>query len=216
MTGINPRIGDAKVFAAKIGGSYIDYARILDGSSGTAGGQKQTNLQNEAEAPVFMSARALHEAHHTEAEPGLHRSAGDQDRLGQSGHGGSVAALFLFARTMTLYVAGAVEVLAKPGTAYSIGDLGPDLMQAIRAASHAKVERRAAATLATPNQRPLARTTDRILCFGTSTGGVEALREVLPALPPDAPGILVVQHMPAKFTSSLANSLDKICSLRVR
>jgi two-component system chemotaxis response regulator CheB len=54
------------------------------------------------------------------------------------------------------------------------------------------------------------------LAIGASTGGTEALREFLTALPADAPGVVVVQHMPEKFTRSFAERLDGLCSIRVR
>lgn len=59
-------------------------------------------------------------------------------------------------------------------------------------------------------------TTDKIVVVGASTGGTEALREFLIGLPVDAPGIVVVQHMPEKFTASFATRLDSICRITVR
>jgi two-component system chemotaxis response regulator CheB len=64
--------------------------------------------------------------------------------------------------------------------------------------------------------RPLARTTERIVVIGASTGGTEALRAVLEALPATAPGVAVVQHMPAGFTASFARRLDQTCRIEVR
>ena len=64
--------------------------------------------------------------------------------------------------------------------------------------------------------RALRCTTHKIIAIGTSTGGTEALRRVLPALPENCPGILVVQHMPEGFTRSLAESLDRECAMRVK
>jgi two-component system chemotaxis response regulator CheB len=59
-------------------------------------------------------------------------------------------------------------------------------------------------------------TTDRAIAFGASTGGTEALRAVLTAMPEDSPAILVVQHMPEGFTSSFAQRLDQLCAIRVK
>jgi two-component system chemotaxis response regulator CheB len=59
-------------------------------------------------------------------------------------------------------------------------------------------------------------TTERIVAIGTSTGGTQALEEVLTALPRGAPGIVVVQHMPEKFTAAFAERLDKVCQMSVR
>jgi two-component system chemotaxis response regulator CheB len=62
----------------------------------------------------------------------------------------------------------------------------------------------------------MVRTTERIICIGASTGGTESLREVLETLPADAPGIVIVQHMPEKFTSSFAKRLNSLCQMDVR
>ncbi len=60
------------------------------------------------------------------------------------------------------------------------------------------------------------RATERIVCIGASTGGTETLREVLEALPPNAPGICIVQHMPEKFTAAFARRLDGLCRVSVK
>ena len=62
----------------------------------------------------------------------------------------------------------------------------------------------------------MARTTEMVVCIGASTGGTEALRAVLEALPADAPGIVIVQHMPQGFTRSFAERLDGLCAIDVR
>jgi two-component system chemotaxis response regulator CheB len=62
----------------------------------------------------------------------------------------------------------------------------------------------------------MARTTESIICIGASTGGTESLREVLEALPADAPGMVIVQHMPEKFTASFANRLNTLCEVDVK
>lgn len=59
------------------------------------------------------------------------------------------------------------------------------------------------------------RTTDRIIAVGASTGGTEAIRELLEVFPPDAPGVVIVQHIPPAYSRALANRLDKVCALRV-
>jgi two-component system chemotaxis response regulator CheB len=63
---------------------------------------------------------------------------------------------------------------------------------------------------------PMARTTERVVALGTSTGGTQALEEVLTALPRVSPGIVVVQHMPEKFTAAFAARLDSICAVTVK
>src|SRR5450755_3326195 len=60
------------------------------------------------------------------------------------------------------------------------------------------------------------RTTHKVLVIGASTGGTEALREILARLPADAPGIVIVQHMPEKFTKAFADRLDGLCRIRVK
>lgn len=111
--------------------------------------------------------------------------------------------------------AGAVDVLGKPGSSYTLGDLGPQLVEKIKAASRACVCK-ASSEAQTRSQTPaFLRTTDKVFALGASTGGVQALTEVLTALPPDAPGTVVVQHMPARFTASFAKRLDSLCQVRV-
>src|SRR5262249_9083204 len=69
------------------------------------------------------------------------------------------------------------------------------------------------AMLPPPTGRAMARTTESIVCIGASTGGTESLRVVLEALPANAPGIVIVQHMPEKFTTSSAKRLDGLCEV---
>ncbi|MCP3981443.1 MAG: chemotaxis response regulator protein-glutamate methylesterase [bacterium] len=115
--------------------------------------------------------------------------------------------------------AGAVDVMCKPNSAYTIGDVGRELIEKVKAASQARVsrthgERRTPPPDAAP--APLKRTTNKIVAIGTSTGGTEALRYVLPQLPADFPGIMIVQHMPKGFTASFAKSLDRESQLDVK
>ena len=58
--------------------------------------------------------------------------------------------------------------------------------------------------------------TERIVCIGASTGGTEALNDVLEMLPPHCPPIVIVQHMPAGFTAAFARRLDGVCQIRVK
>jgi len=114
--------------------------------------------------------------------------------------------------------AGAVEVMAKPGSAYTVGDVGAALAQKIKVAARAAVRR--AAAPAAPARKAgtaaMSRTTSRVLAIGASTGGVQALTEVLTAFPPTAPGTVIVQHMPEKFTASFAQRLNTICAVEVK
>jgi two-component system chemotaxis response regulator CheB len=115
--------------------------------------------------------------------------------------------------------AGAVEVICKPGPASAVGEMSLELTDKIRAAARAKVSERVERTRVTgsPVERlTLARATDRIVAIGASTGGVQALQRVLTVLPSNAPGILVVQHMPEHFTRSLAGRLNSQCAMTVK
>jgi two-component system, chemotaxis family, protein-glutamate methylesterase/glutaminase len=118
--------------------------------------------------------------------------------------------------------AGAVEVLHKAdGSAYSVGNMGAALIAKIKAAARVRVQAgkprpSGAAEMAKAPRGSLAETTDKVIAIGASTGGVQALTEVLTALPATAPGTLIVQHMPAKFTASFAQRLDSLCAVQVK
>ena len=62
----------------------------------------------------------------------------------------------------------------------------------------------------------MSQTTERIVAIGTSTGGTQALEEVLTQLPRVCPGLVIVQHMPEKFTAAFADRLDRLCQIRVK
>jgi two-component system chemotaxis response regulator CheB len=115
---------------------------------------------------------------------------------------------------------GAVEVLAKPGSAFSVGDLGVELAEKIRAAARVRFDSRKSQNTApvSPPTRltPLSQTTDKIIAIGASTGGTEAIREVLVRLPQNTPGIVIVQHMPPKFTTAFAERLNQQCAMEVK
>lgn len=129
---------------------------------------------------------------------------------------------------------GAVEVLAKPGGPYSVGDLKNDLPQRIRAAARAKrsfARRPAAKPAEAPAQPPhppaaapkpgieLLRRAghgQEIILIGASTGGTEAIREVLVRMPVDAPPVVIVQHIPAVFSRAFAERLDSLCRMHVK
>ncbi len=115
--------------------------------------------------------------------------------------------------------AGAVEVMCKPGGSYTVGDVCNVLVEKIKAASTARIGPRPAMTehAAPACQRlSMVETTNKIFAVGASTGGVQALTRVLSALPANAPGTVVVQHMPAHFTTSFAQRLDAECAMSVK
>ncbi len=119
---------------------------------------------------------------------------------------------------------GALEVISKPSASYSVGDMGVQLADKIRAVANVnmKAKLETAPEQYAPEQetvtgiKALSATTNKILAIGASTGGTEAIKTVLLAMPPNAPGIIVVQHMPAKFTTSFAERLDSLCAIRVK
>ncbi len=116
---------------------------------------------------------------------------------------------------------GAVEVVSKPSSSYSLGEMSVQLADKIRAAAKVKMaqmaERRASAAKPRPIiKTALAETTNKIIAIGASTGGTEALKEVLSRFPPNAPGTMVTQHMPANFTTAFANRLNDLCQIKVK
>jgi two-component system, chemotaxis family, protein-glutamate methylesterase/glutaminase len=113
---------------------------------------------------------------------------------------------------------GAVEVIAKPGGSYSVGDMSSQLAEKIRAAARARVMKKDSGSpemVRTP-LKALAETSHKVIAIGASTGGTEALKQVLTQLPANSPGIVVVQHMPANFTAAFADRLNSLCQLNVR
>jgi len=124
---------------------------------------------------------------------------------------------------------GAVEVIAKPDLNVRgfLEDSSNALLAAIRGASQARVHRRFpveevargasfAMADASAGSSLLSTTTDKVIVMGASTGGTEALRTVLEALPPDCPGLVIVQHMPAAFTAAFAARLNQRCRIEVK
>jgi two-component system chemotaxis response regulator CheB len=114
---------------------------------------------------------------------------------------------------------GAVEVLAKPGGPYSVGELKHDLPHKVRAAANARVGKAKPQLSAPSPAAPLvvsSASSSTVIAIGASTGGTEALREVLTGLPENMPGIVIVQHIPAVFSAAFANRLNDLCRLRVK
>lgn len=119
---------------------------------------------------------------------------------------------------------GAVDVLAKPGSSFSVGDLSVELAEKIRGAASARRLLPLAPQPVVPPQGTgdspavfgLRDTTDQIVAVGASTGGTEAIRAVLSQLDTSTPGIAVVQHMPAQFTKSFAARLNAVCRIEVK
>jgi two-component system chemotaxis response regulator CheB len=136
--------------------------------------------------------------------------------------------------TLEALAAGAVAIVTKPklGLKQFLADAADDLVATVRGASRANVRRLVARAesvplaptakntadviLAAGCARAMTQTTERVVAIGTSTGGTQALEEVLTALPRVAPGIVIVQHMPEKFTAAFAARLDGLCQIRVK
>ena len=138
--------------------------------------------------------------------------------------------------TFDAMAAGAIAIITKPKAALKafLEDSSNDIVQAVRAAARANLRampRPGGATLTAVAHRPklsadvvlspgaptaMARTTDQLIAIGTSTGGTQALEAVLTRLPATCLGIVIVQHMPEKFTAMFAERLNSICEIEVR
>jgi two-component system chemotaxis response regulator CheB len=125
---------------------------------------------------------------------------------------------------------GAVDIIQKPrlGVKQFLEESKVLLCDAVKAASMARVRRinpalhkvppklTADAVIARPTGKAMVRTTEKVVAVGASTGGTEALRVFLEAMPFDAPGIVIVQHMPEHFTRSFAQRMDSLCRISVK
>lgn len=128
--------------------------------------------------------------------------------------------------------AGAVDVILKPkiGAADHLAESGERIRTVVKSAARAQVGKlrrykpaeapsgrlTADAVLPPPIAGAMAKTTEMVVCVGASTGGTEALREMLEALPANAPGMIIVQHMPEKFTAAFANRLNGLCAVEIK
>lgn len=125
---------------------------------------------------------------------------------------------------------GAVDIIQKPtiGTKKFLEEATVLLTDAVKAAAKVNVKKltmrtrqvapklTADAVLSGASGKAMSKTTEKIIVIGASTGGTEAVRSVLEAMPQDAPGIVIVQHMPKGFTASFANRLNEHCKINVR
>jgi two-component system chemotaxis response regulator CheB len=131
--------------------------------------------------------------------------------------------------------AGAVAIITKPKLDLKnfLQSSASELIAAVKSAASANVARLALRSAAAPvvarvkhtadvilpaagEGRAMAQTTEQVIAIGTSTGGTQALEEVLTALPRVCPGIVIVQHMPEKFTAAFAARLNNICEIAVK
>src|SRR5574344_1365400 len=115
---------------------------------------------------------------------------------------------------------GAVEVVSKPGSAYSVEDMSEQLIDKVKAASKVKVFKKTPQDSTKPKsiiQSSISvKTTDKIIAIGASTGGTEAIKDVITRFPANCPPIVIVQHMPANFTKSFADRLNQISEIHVK
>jgi two-component system chemotaxis response regulator CheB len=118
---------------------------------------------------------------------------------------------------------GAVEVLAKPGGPYSVGELRHNLVQKVRAAAASRIRRvepaaaPCEAKLCPPGRlAALALPPGTVLAIGASTGGTEAIASVLKHLPQSCPGTVITQHIPAQFSRAFAKRLNDLCAMDVK
>lgn len=120
---------------------------------------------------------------------------------------------------------GAVDFVTKPqlDLAHTLDDYAEEIRAKVKAAAAARLQPRAAIARPSAGSKaphraagggPL-RTTERLIAIGASTGGTEAIKDVLLALPAHAPGIVITQHMPQAFTGAFARRLDGLCAMTV-
>ena len=117
--------------------------------------------------------------------------------------------------------AGAIDFVAKPHSNIYDGadEIKKELVEKVRMAAKARYKVASTPKPAPPAQPltyALSETTNKIIAIGASTGGTEALKEVLVRMPANAPGIIIVQHMPASFTGPFAERLNGLCEVEVK
>ena len=122
--------------------------------------------------------------------------------------------------TLDALSAGAIDFVAKPHSNIYEGseEIRHELLEKVKTAARAQVIPRDKNIERKPLQYrgSLSETTQKIVAIGASTGGTEALKEVLIQLPRNSPGIIIVQHMPANFTDQFAKRLDSLCEVEVK
>lgn len=124
---------------------------------------------------------------------------------------------------------GAVDIITKPqlGMRQFLEESAIGIIDAVKSAAKARLDRRrplgtvepklsADVILAKSKAHAMIQTTEKVVVVGASTGGTEALHELLTAMPLDTPGIVIVQHMPENFTRSFANRLNELCRINVK
>lgn len=129
--------------------------------------------------------------------------------------------------TLKALEVGALDFVAKPSldVSHTLNEIVTELSEKIKESAHVKVKKREQDKNTDNKNTNISRaqtshalinSTHKIVAIGASTGGTEALKAVLMQMPPNAPGILIVQHMPQLFTKSFADRLNSLCSIEVR
>lgn len=115
---------------------------------------------------------------------------------------------------------GALDVVSKPGSAYSVAEISNTLIEKIRGAAIARVSNAVRPApepdVADEGFAEILRTSHKVVAIGASTGGTQAIETVLRGLPVDTPGTLIVQHLPEHFTAAFAGRLNELCQMEVR
>jgi two-component system chemotaxis response regulator CheB len=124
------------------------------------------------------------------------------------------------AATIDALRAGAVDVIPKPGGPYSVGDITDRLRERIRALRGVTPARLAPPATVQDDARPpvsfqQVRCANAVIAIGASTGGPQAIEALLTRMPAEVPPVVIVQHMPARFTGAFAKRLDGLCPIRV-
>ena len=122
---------------------------------------------------------------------------------------------------MTALQLGAVGIVPKPGSQFTIPDVAHNLIHALRAAAIVTMEKLQLGCETSGPEIPVAsvrltKTTHKVIAIGASTGGTQAVEAVMREMPADSPGTIIVQHMPQAFTGAFADRLNKICAMEVR
>jgi two-component system, chemotaxis family, protein-glutamate methylesterase/glutaminase len=122
---------------------------------------------------------------------------------------------------LTALQLGAVGIVPKPGSQFSVPDVAHSLIHALRAAASVSMEKLQLVSDSSKSDNAaqparLLKTTHKVVAIGASTGGTQAVEVLMREMPPDAPGTVIVQHMPEAFTGAFAERLNKICAMEVR
>ena len=130
------------------------------------------------------------------------------------------------ATTMQALESGAVDFVTKPSVdiQHGLAELAEQITSKVKIAAQSTVKKRAqpdaaesaARIKALAAQSAMIKTTDTLIAIGSSTGGTEALKDLLEVLPPNTPPILMTQHMPEHFTKTFANRLNELCQIHVK